>query len=81
MLDAKSPTKFSVDPTDQAHQDIVTILDSFEHIFLAFLKQNYNSFTEKDCQKIIHDELRVNILEKLKTIEGGSFQNVDPFKI
>ena len=48
MLDAKSPTKFSMDPNDIVHRDLMLILENFERVFVAFLNQNYRSFTEKD---------------------------------
>jgi hypothetical protein len=53
------------DPSDRVRLDILSIMDSFEQIFVAFLNQNYRSFTESECRKIIHDNLKQLIMRKV----------------
>ena len=85
MLDQKAPSKFDAihaNKADLVHRDLNTIIDNFESVFVAFINQNYRTFTEKDLERIIQDELRRNIMAKVKEIDTGeSYQNCDPYKI
>lgn len=61
MLDRKAPSKYEAMHTnkiDGVHRDLNTIIDNFESVFVAFINQNYRTFTEKDLERIIQDELR-----------------------
>jgi hypothetical protein len=51
MLNSKAPSKFDAMHTnkiDQVHRDLHTIIDNFESVFVAYINQNYRTFTEKD---------------------------------
>ena len=84
ILDHKLPTRREVlqDVNDQVFADIVNLIENFEKVFVAFINENYRTFTESDLQRIIHDELRQNILAKVKELGANqAFTNCDPFKI
>lgn len=56
MLDRKAPSKYDAmhnNKIDKVHRDLVTIIDNFESVFVAFINQNYRTFTEKDLERII----------------------------
>ena len=60
ILDDKLPSKFEFlqDPKDAVLSDTINIMENFERIFVAYINDNYRSFTESDLQRLIKDELK-----------------------
>ena len=48
LLDEKLPdtVEFRQDAVDQNVQDVVNTIESFEKIFVAYINENYRSFSE-----------------------------------
>ena len=67
LLDQKLPNtiEFRQDLVDQNVQDVVNTIESFEKIFVAYINENYRSFTEQDLQRLIKDELKQHVLSKV----------------
>ena len=36
------------DHNDQIQKDIVNLIENFERVFVAYINENYRSFTERD---------------------------------
>ena len=41
--------------------EIRDLVDNFEKVLMTYINENYRSFTEKDIQKLVHNELKVVI--------------------
>lgn len=84
MLDQKLPAKgeFMGDHRDKVLRDVQNLIDNFERVFVAYINENYRSFTEQDLQRLIKDELKQTLLAKFKELTGDpGFTNCDPSKI
>jgi hypothetical protein len=84
MLDQKLPSKFEFmqDTNDKALSEVINLLDNFERVFVAYINENYRTFTESDLHRLIKEELRVSLLSKFREIAGGvGYTNCDPHKI
>lgn len=58
------------------------VLENFEKVFLNYINENYNKFSEADLQKLFHDILKVNILHEFRNAIGNpNFTDIDPYKV
>ena len=46
---------------DKILSDITNLIENFEKVFVAYINENYRSFTERDLQRLIKEELKQNI--------------------
>lgn len=61
---------------------INSLVDRFENIFVAYINENYRSFTEQDLNRMIRVELKENLLVKIKDLVGEpGYSDIDPSKI
>ena len=67
---------------DQVLSDITNLIENFEKVFVSYINENYRSFTERDLQRLIKEELKQNIQAKIKELHiSQAHQNADPYKI
>ena len=67
---------------DQVLSDITNLIENFEKVFVSYINENYRSFTERDLQRLIKEELKQNIQVKIKELHiSQAHQNADPYKI
>lgn len=55
------PTKSYVHISDQhetVKREIIDLIDNFERTFVSYINSNFGTFTEKDVQRMISDELK-----------------------
>jgi len=43
---------------DRLETDVITIIQNFEKVLVAYINENYRSFTERDLERLIRGELR-----------------------
>jgi uncharacterized membrane protein YheB (UPF0754 family) len=53
---------------DQILSDITNLIENFEKVFVTYINENYRSFTERDLQRLIKEELKQNIQAKIKEL-------------
>jgi hypothetical protein len=46
---------------DVVMEDISGLINNFQKLFITFTKNNYETFTEKDVQRLVNDELKTNL--------------------
>ena len=67
---------------DKILSDISNLIENFEKVFVTYINENYRSFTERDLQRLIKEELKQNIQAKIKELHiAQAHQNADPYKI
>ena len=53
---------------DKILSDITNLIENFEKVFVTYINENYRSFTERDLQRLIKEELKQNIQAKIKEL-------------
>lgn len=84
MLNQLPPVKntYMENHNDKVLSDITNLIENFEKVFVAYINENYRSFTERDLQRLIKEELKQNIQAKIKELHiAQAHQNCDPYKI
>ena len=68
MLNQMTPVKntYMENHNDQVLTDITNLIENFEKVFVTYINENYRSFTERDLQRLIKEELKQNIQAKIK---------------
>ena len=46
---------------DVVMEDISRLINNFQKLFVTFTKNNYETLTEKDMQRLVNDELKTNL--------------------
>jgi len=74
--------KVHKNPTDSLIQDVSVTIENFEKILIAYMTDNNRRYNQKDVQRLIKEDLRYNILNKLQNMfQDGNFSRCDPYKI
>ena len=53
---------------DKILSDITNLIENFEKVFVTYINENYRSFTERELQRLIKEELKQNIQAKIKEL-------------
>ena len=84
LLDEKLPFRSEVlrDKTDKTLCEVIELVDNFERVFVAYINENYRTFTENDLQNLIRRELKQSLLFKIDDLIGApGFSGIDPANI